>query len=100
MTEINLNTRGDADGEIERVPSLVPGLDAILCGGFLRGGLYIVQGSLSVFTDMGAVSRRWRRSLKAPAGWKRLRLRVTSTADASECEGPEPWCLTGVTAFC
>jgi circadian clock protein KaiC len=45
MTEINLNTRGDADGEIERVPSLVPGLDAILCGGFLRGGLYIIQGS-------------------------------------------------------
>ena len=37
----------DADtGEegIERVPSLVPGLDQILCGGFLRGGLYLVQG--------------------------------------------------------
>ena len=30
--------------EIERVPSLVPGLDQVLCGGFLRGGLYLVQG--------------------------------------------------------
>ena len=30
--------------EIVRVPSHVPGLDAILCGGFLRGGLYMVQG--------------------------------------------------------
>jgi circadian clock protein KaiC len=26
------------------VPSLVPGLDAVLCGGFLQGGLYMVQG--------------------------------------------------------
>jgi circadian clock protein KaiC len=30
---------------IERVPSLVPGLDPVLCGGFLRGGLYLIQGS-------------------------------------------------------
>ena len=30
---------------IERVIDLVPGLDALLCGGFLRGGLYIIQGS-------------------------------------------------------
>ena len=35
---------GQDDGEIARVPSHVPGLDAILCGGFLRGGLYMVQG--------------------------------------------------------
>jgi circadian clock protein KaiC len=35
--------RGD-DDEIARVPSLVPGLDAILCGGFLKGGLYMIQG--------------------------------------------------------
>ena len=37
---------GDADEsrEIARVCSLVPGLDAILCGGFLQGGLYLVQG--------------------------------------------------------
>ena len=35
----------DADGGgIERVRSLVPGLDAVLRGGFLRGGLYMVQG--------------------------------------------------------
>jgi circadian clock protein KaiC len=34
----------DDDGEIERVPSLIPGLDAILSGGFLRGGLYMIQG--------------------------------------------------------
>ncbi|MBV1800531.1 ATPase domain-containing protein [Siccirubricoccus sp. G192] len=31
--------------EIGRVPSLVPGLDQVLCGGFLRGGLYLVQGA-------------------------------------------------------
>ena len=30
--------------QIVRVPSHVPGLDAILCGGFLQGGLYMVQG--------------------------------------------------------
>jgi len=29
---------------IERVRSLVPGLDAILCGGFLHGGLYMIHG--------------------------------------------------------
>lgn len=44
MTEREPAIGGDADGEIERLPSLVPGLDTILCGGFLRGGLYIVQG--------------------------------------------------------
>jgi circadian clock protein KaiC len=32
------------DGGIERVRSLVPGLDTILCGGFLSGGLYMIQG--------------------------------------------------------
>jgi len=31
-------------GEIARVPSLVPGLDAVLCGGFLQGGVYLIQG--------------------------------------------------------
>jgi circadian clock protein KaiC len=41
MTQ-NAADRGDE--EIERVQSLVPGLDAVLCGGFLRGGLYMVQG--------------------------------------------------------
>jgi circadian clock protein KaiC len=35
---------GSDDGELDRVPSLVPGLDAILRGGFLRGGLYMIQG--------------------------------------------------------
>jgi circadian clock protein KaiC len=30
---------------MERVPSGVPGLDTILRGGFLRGGIFIVQGS-------------------------------------------------------
>ena len=33
------------EGALERVPSLVPGLDAVLCGGFLRGGLFMIQGS-------------------------------------------------------
>jgi circadian clock protein KaiC len=32
------------DREIARVPSHVSGLDAILYGGFLQGGLYMVQG--------------------------------------------------------
>ena len=45
MTELEPDTGDDADGEIERLPSLVPGLDMILCGGFLRGGLYVVRGS-------------------------------------------------------
>ncbi len=35
----------DDDGAIARAPSLVPGLDAILCGGFLQGGLYSIQGA-------------------------------------------------------
>ncbi|WP_428542156.1 RAD55 family ATPase [Rhodopila sp.] len=35
----------DSDVEIERVPSLVPGVDTILRGGFLSGGLYMIQGS-------------------------------------------------------
>jgi circadian clock protein KaiC len=36
----------DSNGaNIERVPSHIAGLDQILCGGFLRGGLYIVQGT-------------------------------------------------------
>ncbi len=38
-------TGADAgESQIVRVPSHVPGLDAILCGGFLQGGLYMVQG--------------------------------------------------------
>ena len=32
------------ESEVERMASLVPGLDAVLCGGFLRGGLYLIQG--------------------------------------------------------
>lgn len=35
---------GTGEEEIGRIPSLIPGLDQILCGGFLRGGLYLVQG--------------------------------------------------------
>jgi circadian clock protein KaiC len=31
--------------EIDRLPSLVPGLDTILRGGFLQGGLYMIQGA-------------------------------------------------------
>jgi circadian clock protein KaiC len=34
----------DAEAEIGRVPSHVPGLDTILSGGFLSGGLYLIQG--------------------------------------------------------
>ncbi|MCW6512286.1 ATPase domain-containing protein [Lichenifustis flavocetrariae] len=32
-------------GTIERVSSFVPGLDVILGGGFLRGGLYMIKGT-------------------------------------------------------
>ena len=39
-------TRATAgESKIVRVSSHVPGFDAILCGGFLQGGLYVVQGS-------------------------------------------------------
>ena len=31
--------------ELERVPSGIPGMDIILGGGFLKGGLYIIQGT-------------------------------------------------------
>src|SRR4051812_11927693 len=31
-------------GELERVPSGIAGLDIVLSGGFLKGGLYIIQG--------------------------------------------------------
>lgn len=44
MTEHEANTAVDTDGEIKRVPTHVPGLDAILCGGFLSGGVYLIQG--------------------------------------------------------
>ncbi len=35
---------GGSGNQLVRVPSHVPGLDDILCGGFLQGGLYMVQG--------------------------------------------------------
>lgn len=35
---------GEDGGEIGRVRTGVPGLDAVLCGGFLRGGLYMILG--------------------------------------------------------
>ncbi|HET8728166.1 MAG TPA: ATPase domain-containing protein [Alphaproteobacteria bacterium] len=38
-----MNDRPDL--EIGRVPTGIPGLDAILRGGFLKGGVYIVQGA-------------------------------------------------------
>ena len=44
MTEHEVNA-ADGDAEIKRVPTHVPGLDAILCGGFLSGGVYLIQGS-------------------------------------------------------
>ncbi len=43
MTQHDPNA-GGGEVEVERLRSLVPGLDAILCGGFLRGGLYMIQG--------------------------------------------------------
>src|SRR5437588_8735112 len=44
MTEHEVNAATDGDAEIKRVRSHVPGLDAILCGGFLSGGVYLIQG--------------------------------------------------------
>jgi circadian clock protein KaiC len=37
----------DTDGQarLERVPTGIPGLDTVLSGGFLQGGIYIVQGA-------------------------------------------------------
>lgn len=43
MTQSEANA-GEDDGEIARVPSHVRGLDAILHGGFLQGGLYMIRG--------------------------------------------------------
>jgi circadian clock protein KaiC len=43
MTQSETNA-GEDDGEIARVPSHVRGLDAILHGGFLQGGLYMIRG--------------------------------------------------------
>ena len=43
MAQPETSASGGESG-IVRVPSHVPGLDAILCGGFLQGGLYMVQG--------------------------------------------------------
>lgn len=43
MTQHETET-ADGEEEVERVRSLVPGLDPVLYGGFLQGGLYMVQG--------------------------------------------------------
>ena len=44
MTEHEANAAAGGEPEIERVPSHVPGLDTILCGGFLSGGVYLIEG--------------------------------------------------------
>src|SRR5215472_17708991 len=44
MTEHEANAATGGDDEIKRVPSHVPGLDTILCGGFLSGGVYLIEG--------------------------------------------------------
>jgi hypothetical protein len=45
MTQPASVTSGSEEA-VKRIQSLVPGLDAILCGGFLRGG----QGCLTLTT--------------------------------------------------
>ena len=45
MPQDDAGAGGGGGDDLERVPSLVPGLDNILCGGFLRGGLYMVAGA-------------------------------------------------------
>lgn len=44
MARHEADLSGHEEDEVERVRSFVPGLDAVLCGGFLQGGLYMVQG--------------------------------------------------------
>ena len=44
MTEHEANAATGGDDEIKRVPSHVPGLDTILCSGFLSGGVYLIEG--------------------------------------------------------
>src|SRR3954470_16431774 len=41
----NAHVSEASETALARVPSGIAGLDTILAGGFLRGGLYIVQGS-------------------------------------------------------
>src|SRR5215204_5268471 len=37
--------KDDPPSTLERVTSGVPGLDTVLRGGFMRGGIYIIQGT-------------------------------------------------------
>ena len=43
---------------LARVPSGVPGLDVILHGGFLGGGIYILQGRLALARPSSATRSR------------------------------------------
>ena len=54
MTEHEANAAAGGDPEIKRVPSHVPGLDTILCGGFLSGGVYLIQGSAGAGQGLAA----------------------------------------------
>jgi circadian clock protein KaiC len=54
-----------SEESIERVPTLVPGLDQILCGGFLRGGLYMVQGAPGMGKTILANQILYRRAAEA-----------------------------------
>ena len=40
-----MQDRDDDESRLERVPSLVPGLDLVLHGGFFAGGVYIIRGA-------------------------------------------------------
>jgi circadian clock protein KaiC len=44
MTQADTDAPGGDDSDLARVPSHVGGLDAVLNGGFLQGGLYMIQG--------------------------------------------------------
>ena len=45
-TQAGQDTAQDSgQGELQRVPTGIPGLDTVLRGGFLEGGVYIVQGT-------------------------------------------------------
>jgi len=43
MSDLNQSSP-DAQWRVERAPTGVPGLDAVLRGGFVRGGIYLVMG--------------------------------------------------------
>ncbi len=47
---------GEPSTEVERVKSFVPGLDEVLGGGFLRGGLYMLRNHPELIALIGVAA--------------------------------------------